>query len=57
MSSEKMQLECGCIIGTDGDMFVIIPCSPDCRVLKFCIEESKRQNKPMHMLEVVEAKR
>ena len=46
-------LECGCIIGFDEGMFVVIPCSPDCKVLKFCIEESKRQNKPMHMLETV----
>jgi len=53
--SEKMQLECGCIIDNDGDMFVIIPCSPDCKVLKFCIEECMRQNKPIHVLEFVEA--
>jgi len=55
--SDRETLECGCVIATEEDMFVIIPCSPDCKVLKFCIEESKRQGKPMHMLETVEAKR
>jgi hypothetical protein len=55
--SEKLWLECGCVIGTEEDMFVIIPCSPDCKVLKFCIEESERQNKPMHILENVEAEK
>lgn len=57
MIEDQEVLECGCVIGTDGDLFVVIPCSPDCKVLKFCIEESKRQNKPMHMLETVEIER
>jgi len=55
--NDQLLLECGCIIGTEEDMFVIIPCSLDCKVLKFCIEEFKRQNKPMQMLETVEVGR
>jgi len=59
--NEQEVLMCGCIIGTEDDQFIIIPCSPDCKLLRFYIEEIEAKMpgilEGMQMLEIVEAER
>lgn len=55
MSEDKVLFDCGCVIGRDGKMFVIIPCSPDCKVLRYCLEESEKKGNPIHFIQAKEA--
>lgn len=43
MDANRMTLSCGCRIETVGGNFIIKPCSMNCKVLKYALEESRKQ--------------
>ena len=49
---DPIKFDCGCVIGNDGELFIIIPCSLDCEKFKFCIEETRKQGKPIRVVKV-----
>lgn len=44
--TNKETLPCGCIIGDNGDAFVMQPCKPSCEYYKYFLAEAARQRKP-----------
>lgn len=43
VDENKTLFSCGCETEVIGENFVISPCSLDCEVYKYCIEQSKKQ--------------
>ena len=45
VEGNKTFFSCGCVTELIGKNFIMVPCSPDCEVFIYCIEQSERQGK------------
>lgn len=53
---EWHQVECGCLFGRLGDMFILEPCgNSDCPILTYAVNEATRQGKPIIPVVIEEA--
>jgi len=47
VEGNKTSFSCGCVTELIGKNFIMVPCSADCEVFMYCIEQSKKQGKIM----------
>ena len=50
-TEDKLELSCGCVIHTIGENLFISPCSEDCEVLEYVLDESKKQGNKISYLQ------
>ncbi len=41
------RFSCGCSAKVVDELYILIPCSPDCKVYRYSMEESERLKNPM----------